>query len=75
MEINLEKIIESIEFVKVKTCENLPLNYTIYGETGICEKSTQNCQYSKIRTDKICFCEKKTYTPLYDVNMDALLNF
>ena len=65
MELDLEKIAETIEIVKIRTCEALPLNWTIYGETGVCEKPNLDCKYIGKESSRIYICKKKT-TTLYD---------
>jgi len=55
-----------LEKVLIKSCENLPLNITLFEENGKCKKPNSICKYCVEKQlyieEPVYFCHKKTYT-------------
>lgn len=53
----------TLENIAVKTCENLPLDITIFEREIFCSIRTDKCEYSrKYDLEDNYLCNKKTYT-------------
>ena len=53
---------EIINALKIKACENLPLDFTLYEKYGFCRKPNEECKYYQKDGDDNHLCNKKTYT-------------
>lgn len=53
-------MLNELENLTIKLCENLPLNITLYETNGICKKPNEDCNYCK-KKDELYSCNKKTY--------------
>lgn len=50
-----------IDYLIIKLCENLPLNFTFFEEDGFCGKPNEYCRYCD-NDNETHFCRKQTYT-------------
>jgi hypothetical protein len=51
-----------LEYITIKICEKLPLNFTLFEEKGLCTKPNNLCIYCKKNELQKYLCDKKTYT-------------
>jgi len=55
-------MLERLDKLAIKLCENLPLDFTIFERNGFCIRSNKYCDYYKKNGNDSSFCYKKTYT-------------
>lgn len=53
-------MLNRLENLTIRLCENLPLNITIYEIDGHCTKPNEDCNYCK-KNNELYQCNKKTY--------------
>ncbi len=57
---SIEKLMKSIEKLSIRICERLPLDITLYEKDGLCQKSSEECEYCR-KHGQDFLCYKKTY--------------
>jgi len=54
-------MLEKLDELTIKVCENLPLDFTLYEKDGFCKKPNEICHYCRKNEDGSYSCSKKTY--------------
>jgi len=59
-------MVKILEDAVIKFCENLPFDVALFEENGLCVNPNDKCRYCN-ESDRIYFCNKKTYTPVLNL--------
>ena len=60
---------KGLEKIAIKFCEKAPLIQPFYEKEGYCTKPNDFCEYCNKVNGNESLCNKKTYTPLGEINL------